>query len=314
MQPTIDIDNLRIDAADGSPGLAVPHASASIAWRSLLALQPKLADLTVDGPDVIIARKANGELTVAGVPVPAHRTGSNAFTTWLLGQQRILLRDGTLRWRDAQRDAPEIAFKRLKLATLNDGARHRLALTAPADGDVLHGPLDVRADFRHEPLTAMGAPANWTGRVYVSSGPVDLPMLARYVKMPFAVYDGRIENRIWLNFARGQLQTANGDLTGGNIALRVRATQPRLDLPVARFAWTIDKKDTTYTLNLSDLRAELGQPSLEDGTTVARLLTMQTLTGTYRPASVNKGLLFRIAGEQIDLGILAEFARTLPLP
>jgi uncharacterized protein (TIGR02099 family) len=314
MQPTIDIDNLRIDAADGSPGLAVPHASASIAWRSLLALQPKLADLAVDGPDVIIARKANGELTVAGVPVPAHRTGSNAFTTWLLGQQRILLRDGTLRWRDAQRDAPEIAFKRLKLVTLNDGARHRLALTAPADGDVVHGPLDVRADFRHEPFTAMGAPANWTGRVYVSTGPVDLPMLARYVKMPFAVYDGRIENRIWLNFARGQLQTANGDLTGGNIALRVRATQPRLDLPVARFAWTIDKKDTTYTLNLSDLRAELGQPSLEDGTTVARLLTMQTLTGTYRPASVNKGLLFRIAGDQIDLGILAEFARTLPLP
>ncbi|WP_250450347.1 YhdP family protein [Caballeronia sp. ATUFL_M2_KS44] len=314
MQPTIDIDNLRIDAADGSPGLAVPHASASIAWRSLLELKPKLADLTVDGPDVIVARNAKGEVTVAGVPIPTHRTGSNAFTTWLLDQQRIVLRGGTLRWRDAERDAPEIAFKRLRLAILNDGVRHRLALNAPADGDVLHGPLDFRADFRHEPFTTMGAPANWTGRLYLSTGPVDLPMLARYVKMPFAVYDGRIENRIWLNFARGQLQTANGDLTGGRIALRVRATQPRLDLPVARFAWTVDKKDTTYTLNLSDVRAELGQPALDDGTPVARLLTMQTLTGTYRPPSVNKGLLFRIAGDQVDLGILAEFARTLPLP
>ncbi|MDR5810864.1 AsmA-like C-terminal region-containing protein [Caballeronia sp. LZ019] len=314
MQPTIDIDNLRIDAADGSPGLAVPHASASIAWRSLVELKPKLADLTVDGPDVIIARNANGELTIAGVPIPARRTGSNAFTTWLLGQQRILLRDGTLRWRDAKRDAPEIAFKRLKLAMLNDGARHRLALNAPADGDVLHGPLDFRADFRHEPFTAMGAPANWTGRAYLSTGPVDLPMLARYVKMPFALYDGRIENRIWLNFARGQLQAATGDLAGGNIALRVRATQPRLDLPVARFAWSVDKRDTTYTLNLSDVRAELGQPALDDGTPVARLLTARTLTGTYRPASVNNGLLFRIAGDQVDLGILAEFARTLPLP
>ncbi|WP_250533051.1 AsmA-like C-terminal region-containing protein [Caballeronia sp. AZ10_KS36] len=314
MQPTIDIDNLRIDAADGSPGLAVPHASASIAWRSLVQLKPKLADLTVDGPDVIAARNAKGEVTVAGVPIPTHRTGSNAFTTWLLGQQHILLRDGTLRWRDAQRGAPEIAFKRLRLTVLNDGVRHRVALAAPPDGDVLHGPLDLRADFRHEPFSAMGAPANWTGRVYVSTGPLDLPTLARYVKMPFAIYDGRVENRIWVNFARGELQSANGDLAGGNIALRVRAMQPRLDLPVARFGWTVDKKDGAYTLNLSDLRAELGQPALEDGTPVARLLTSRTLSATYRPAAVNVGLLFRITGDEADLGILAEFTRALPVP
>jgi len=75
LSPTLDIDNLSIDAADGSPGLAVPHASASIAWASLLHLRPKLADLTVDGPDVIIARNADGTLSVAGVPIPAQRTG-----------------------------------------------------------------------------------------------------------------------------------------------------------------------------------------------------------------------------------------------
>ena len=314
MQPTIDIDNLRIDAADGSPGLAVPHASASVAWGSLLHLQPRLADLTADGPDVIIARNAKGEVTVAGLPVPTQRTGSHAFMNWLLGQQRILLRDGTLRWRDAERGAPEIAFKRLRLAILNDGLRHRMALDAPADGDVLHGPLGVRADFRHEPFSAMGAPANWTGRLYLSTGPVDMPTLARYVKMPFALYDGRVENRIWLNFARGELQTANGDLVGGNIALRVRATQPLLELPVARFAWTVDKKDGAYTLALSDVRAELGQPALKDGTPVARLWSAQTLAATFRPPSVNRGQLFRVTGDQVDLGILAEFARALPLP
>lgn len=70
------------------------------------------------------------------------------------------MRDGTLRWRDAERAAPEIAFKRLHLAIVNDGTRHRLALKAPADGEVLHGPLDFRADFRHQPFSAMGAPAN----------------------------------------------------------------------------------------------------------------------------------------------------------
>ena len=314
LSPTLDIDNLSIDAADGSPGLAVPHASASIAWASLLHLRPKLADLTVDGPDVIIARNADGALTVAGVPIPTHRTGSNAFTTWLLGQDRILLRDGTLRWRDAQRAAPEIAFKRLHLAIINDGTRHRLALKAPADGDVLHGPLDLRADFRHQPFSAMGAPANWAGRLYMSTGPVDLPMLARYVKLPFQMYGGRINNQIWLNFAGGQLQNATGELTGANVALRVRATQPRLDLPIARFGWSIDRNDTEYTLNLRDLHAELGQPPLEDGTPVTRLLVSRSLTGTYRPPGVGKGQLVRLTGDSVDIGILAEFTRALPVP
>jgi uncharacterized protein (TIGR02099 family) len=313
--PTLDIDNLRIDASDGSPGLAVPHASASIAWNSLLHLQPRLADLTVDGPDVIIARDRNGRITVAGVPIPEHRTGSNAFTTWLLGQQRILLRDGTLRWRDAERAAPEVSFKRLTLAILNDGLRHRMAVKAPADGDVLHGPLDFRADFRHERFAAMGAPANWTGRLFISTGSVDLPTLARYVKLPFSLYKGRVENRIWLDFARGQLQTANGTLTGGDIALRVKPTQPLLALPIARFDWTAAKKNSTYSLDIADLHAELGQPPLgADDTPVARLLEARTLNAEFRPASKSEGQLVRIAGDQADIGILAEFMRALPLP
>jgi uncharacterized protein (TIGR02099 family) len=314
LSPTLDIDNLRIDAADGSPGLAVPHASASIAWGSLLHLRPKLSDLTVDGPDVIIARNPDGVLSVAGVPIPAHRTGSNAFTTWLLGQDRILLRDGTLRWRDAQRAAPEIAFKRLQFAIVNEGTRHRAALKAPADGDVLHGPLDLRADFRHQPFSAMGAPANWTGRLYASTGPVDLPTLSRYVKLPFQLFGGLINNQIWLNFAGGQLQNATGELTGSNIGLRVRATQPRLDLPIARFGWTIEKNDTEYTLDLRNLHAELGQMPLGDGTPVARLLISRALTATYRPPGVGKGQLLRLTGDTVDIGILAEFVRALPVP
>ncbi len=163
MQPTFDIDNLRMDTSDGQPGLVVPHASATISWSSLLHLAPVLSNLTVDGPDVIIARTADGELFVAGVPIPTRRKGNDAFMTWLLKQQSIVLRDGILRWRDAERGAPELALRRIKLLILNDGLRHRLALQAPADGQLLHGPLDFRADFQHEPFSAMGAAGELEG-------------------------------------------------------------------------------------------------------------------------------------------------------
>jgi uncharacterized protein (TIGR02099 family) len=314
LEPTFDIDNLRIDTSDGKPGLVVPHASASIAWRSLLHLAPVLSNLTVNSPDVIIARSTDGALSVAGVPLPTKRTGNNAFSTWLLTQQAVVLRDGTLRWRDAGRPAPELALRNIEVLVRNDGLRHQLALRAPADDTLLHGPLDFRADFRHEPFSTIGHPSNWTGKAYLSTGPVDLPILARYIKTPFVTYSGRFDNRIWIDFAGGKLQTAGGDLTGSNVALRVRPTQPRLDLPIASFGWTLALRDDEYTLHLDDLRAEFGQAPLADGTPVSRLLALRTLTGHFRPASVNHGLSFGVSGDLVDLGILTEFARALPLP
>ena len=314
LQPSFDIDNLRIDAADGTPGLAVPHASATIAWRTLFGPVPVLANLTVDGPDVVISRAADGAFSVAGVPIQAKHTGNDAFMTWLLRQQAIVLRDGTLRWHDGERSAPELALKRIKLAILNDGPHHRLALQAQPDGDLLHGPLDFRADFSTPRFSVFGRPANWTGQAYLSTGPVDMPKLSQYVAMPFATYGGRFDNRIWIDFASGKLQIAGGDLTGSDIALRVRPTQPRLDVPIANFHWDLGQQDDEYTLRLANLHAELGQPPLADGTPVSRLLAFHTLTGRYRAATLQRGQLFGVSGDVVDLGVLGEFARALPLP
>ncbi len=53
-----------------------------------------------------------------------------------------MLRGGTLRWRDATNGAPELALQDIRLAILNNGYDHRVALQAPAEGTLLHGPLD----------------------------------------------------------------------------------------------------------------------------------------------------------------------------
>ena len=61
-------------------------------------------------------------------------SGNDTLSTWLLRQQAIVLRGGVLRWRDAQHDAPELALRDIRIAILNDGYDHRLALQAPPDG------------------------------------------------------------------------------------------------------------------------------------------------------------------------------------
>ncbi|GAB2908279.1 YhdP family protein [Paraburkholderia jirisanensis] len=313
-QPGVEVTDLKIRARDGHVALTIPHATATVSWRSLWTFKPILSSLIVDQPDVLIERNGDGALSVAGVPLPSGHTGNDTFTTWLLRQQAMVMRGGTLRWRDARHDAPEIALQNIRLAILNDGLQHRFALQAPADGKVLFGPLDFRARFTHARLAAMGKPINWSGNAYLSTGPVDLPMLARYIDFPIETYAGRIDNAIWLDFAQGRIQTASGELAGSDIALRVKPTQPKLDVPTARFSWTLHQENREYTLALHNLHAEFGQQPLADGTPVIRTLAFSTLDGRFVMPSVQHGQLISISGDRVDLGILAEFSRALPLP
>jgi uncharacterized protein (TIGR02099 family) len=279
-----------------------------------VSFEPLLSSMIVEKPDVLIAREGDGILTVAGVPVPTTHTGNATLTTWLMRQQGIVLRGGTLRWHDATRNVPDLALHDIRLAILNDGYDHRVALQAPSEGTVLDGPLDFRAHFEHARGSQAGKPADWSGNAYLSTGPVDLPTLARYVNIPIATYAGRIDNAIWAHFAGGHLLSASGTLDGRDIALQVRPTQPRLNLPVAHFEWHASAQSRDYTLQLRDFRAELGQPPLDDGTPLIRTLAFETLDGRFRRQSVQHGELLSVSGDRIDLGILAEFLRALPLP
>ena len=313
-QPGLDITNLVIRDHDGKPALTIPHATATLSWRSLWQFHPALSSLIVDQPDVLISRGGDGVLSVAGVPVPTRHSGNDTLSTWLVRQQAIVVRGGVLRWRDAQRDAPELALRDIRIAILNDGYDHRLALQAPADGQLLRGPIDFRTNFKHARLSEIGAPVNWKGQVYVSTGPVDLPMLARYVKFPIETFAGRIDNAIWADFADGRMKAASGQLAGTDVALRVRPTQPKLLLPVAHFSWRLEADQGDYQLQLNDLHAELGQPPLDDGTSLTRILALSTLSGRFRTATQQRGQLLSVSGDRVDLGILAEFSRALPLP
>jgi uncharacterized protein (TIGR02099 family) len=313
-QPGLDVTNLVIRDHEGNAALTIPHATATLSWKSLWQFHPALSSLIVDQPDVLVSRNSDGVISVAGVPVPTGHSGNDTLSTWLLRQQAIVLRGGVLRWRDAQHDAPELALRDIRIAILNDGYDHRLALQAPPDGQVLHGPIDFRTHFRHTPLSAIGKPINWTGQVYVSTGPVDLPTLARYINFPIETYAGRISNAIWIDFADGRTKAASGRLTGMDVALRVRPTQPKLLLPVAQFSWHVEVEGDDYQLQLRNVRAELGQPPLEDGTPLTRTLVFSTLSGHYRMASQQHGQLLSVSGDRVDLGILAEFSRALPLP
>ncbi len=313
-QPGIKIDGLTIRSGNGQLALSVPHATAVLSWRSLTHLKLILSSLVVDQPDVLAERTANNTLFIAGVAVPPASSSDHTFTTWVLQQGVIVLRGGTLRWRDALRATPELRVAGLRATLLNHGATHKFALQAPANSTLLRGPLDFRVRFTHHPFAAIGKPSNWNGNAYLSAIAVDLPTLARYVELPLTTFSGRLDNTLWATFNNAHLSAAHGTLHGYDLGLRMHPAQPRLDLFDGRFAWDLSVKPQDYTLKLSQLHAELNQPPLSDGTSVTRAVALTTLTARYRAPTAEHGQLINLAGDRVDLNILNTFVRALPLP
>jgi uncharacterized protein (TIGR02099 family) len=314
LQPGVDITGLTIRDRNGEIALDVPHASVSLSWRSLLTFEPVLSSVVVEHANLLVERDAHGELFVAGIPVPVNNTDDATSATWLMHQQALVLRGGTLRWRDAISHAPDLEWHDLRGVLLNNGHDHRFALQASAQGTVLHGPLDIRAHFRHAFFSTAGKPQNWHGQAYLDTGPVDLPTLGRYVKLPIEAFAGRVDNVAWVHFAHGSITSAHGVADGLDVVLHARQGQPTLNLPFMHFTWQLGVVSNDYRLKLQDFRAELGQPPLADGTPLLRELAFHRFEGRYREASQQRGELIGASGDRTDLSMIAVLMRRLPLP
>ncbi len=315
LSPDVEIFGLTIRDRDGAIALSVPHASAVVAWRSLLHFEPTLVSLLVEHPDVLAMRHADGSFEVAGVPLKQGGDNKNQLAHWLFSQDTIVLRDGTLHWHDETRHVPDLAMRNIKLAIFNSGHAHRVGLQADGDGDVLHGPIDFRANFRNGVLTDPGVPESWLGRAYLNAQALDLPTLARYIDLPVEAYSGSVSARMTLAFSQMKLQSVEGELTGDALAIRANPQLAIIDAPALSAHIKLEHIDNVFELGLRNLSITLadGAP-LSDGTPVDRLLTIHRLDAAYRQPLPGHGQGFSIAGDLIDVGLLANFSRKLPLP
>jgi uncharacterized protein YhdP len=336
LQPGVDIEQLTIVDAHGVQALSIPHANAQVAWISIPRLQLVFSRLVVDAPDVLIERDASGSLSIAGVRLAFTGRHDRAFPNWLLSQKAIILRGGTLRWRDALREAPELALRDIRFALLNDGRTHQIGLQAQPDGNVLHGPLDFRADFRSATFGQPGDASSWIGTAYATAGPLDLRTASHYMALPVTVDAGSVAGRVWLDFGGGRLTQARGALSGHALALQLTKDRPALSLPAAELHYNLAQDDDGATLNIHDLMLEFGgEPPLYDGTPVLRRLDIERLSAAYQGPNIGRrgvraasgasnsaasgaiaahGERFSIDGDAMDVGLLADIARTLPLP
>ncbi|WP_287496107.1 YhdP family protein [Pandoraea sp. CB10b_02] len=290
------------------PGLTLHRLDAVLSWTSLLHLDLRLSDLTLYQPDLTVERLADGSVLVAGLPISGNTGASNTQAAdWLMRQARVVVRGGTVRWRDATRDVPELVVTQVNAMLRNRGFEHRFGLQATPPAGMV-APLDIRARFTSPLFTRPGEVERWRGQVYAELGTLDLSALARYVDLPGKDSRGRVAARAWVDFDSGALIGATLRAAGENTSVQLAddlppltfdATGGRIDLTRAGA-----QADAGWNLRARDLTLQAaGRPTLD----------VPDLRGSYAPGSQEHGQRMTLAGQRFDIGAAMALVPSLPI-
>ena len=67
---------------------------------------------------------------MAGLPISQGTGDSSAATDWLFSQGEVVIREGTVRWNDEMRGAPELSLQKVDVVLRNGNWRHSLRVDA----------------------------------------------------------------------------------------------------------------------------------------------------------------------------------------
>lgn len=226
LRPHLRLNGLRIADREGRPALSFDRVEAVLGWSSLLHLDLRLYRLEIDAPQLSMRREANGQIFVAGLPLKRDDGGDSRLSDWVLAQGQIVIRDATLQWDDALRQAPTLVLNKVNLNLKNSGRRHRIGLTAEPP-PALAARIDVRGDFRGSDLAALDT---WKGHLYAELDYADLAVWRHWIDYPISLPRGSGGVRLWLDFAKTQVSAVTADLALADVQIRLGRELPMLDL------------------------------------------------------------------------------------
>src|SRR5450755_3574237 len=125
--PQVELRDVRVLDAEQRVALTLSRVVAAISARSLLAFEPRFEQLLIDGPSLDIRRDAAGHIRVGGLDFGSNAAGAEgdgAAADWFFKQREFVIRAGTLRWIDEQRQAPPLVLAGVDLVVRNGLREH----------------------------------------------------------------------------------------------------------------------------------------------------------------------------------------------
>ena len=241
LSPTLIIENLAVRDQQDTVLLSLPHAFASVSWRSFLDWDVRFNRLEINGVALSIARDSDGVFTVAGMKLDAqHDTHTTIntdtpFVQWLLRQGKVLVQDATIRWTDQFRSAPELTFTGVDLVLNNGLLTHRFLLNAQLP-DKIGQRVELIVQTNHL-ITQIASSTKREAEIYLEIQDLEPQSLSPWLGVPKLA--GRFSSRVWIDVLNGKL---------GHTILEIAGNKPGFEF---------SDDSTQVSTKLSALRADI---------------------------------------------------------
>jgi uncharacterized protein (TIGR02099 family) len=303
--PALELRDVRLLDAEQRPALRLPRIAAAFSPRSLLSLELRFEQLLIEGAQLDVRRDRAGRIFVAGLDFSRAERGSDdgALRDWFFHQREFVVRGGSVRWIDEQRDAPPLALNGVELVVRNGLLHHDLRLDATPDA-AWGERFSLRGRFTQRLLGRSGDWRGWSGSAFADLPHVDVRELRRHVDLPFELSEGEGVLRAWLEIAEGTPRSATVDLALRSVSLRLAHKVDPLDFEQVEGRLVAHRTDTGGSLALQRFGFVTGDGIRWPAGDLA-------LSWRQRAGEPIQGGEF--SAQRLDIGLMAQVASRVPL-
>ncbi|WP_426344439.1 YhdP family protein [Pseudoduganella sp. R-32] len=316
LRPQLILGDVVMRDARGQQALHLPSVSATLSWWSVPAGGLRFESLEFHRPEVAVRREADGKLYAAGIYIDLEKKGDGKSADWLLSQREVVVRDGRIVWTDLQRGSAPLQLENVTALMLNKWRRHQFAFKATPPA-AMAAPLDVRADFSHQPFSRISDVKHWKGEVYAELRHADLAGWKPYLPGKLDVQSASGGVRAWLSIDNARPAAITADVALDNVVATLGKDLPQLDVAALRGRVTASEE------HAATLVATPGTPAAITRSLELKDVTLRTRDGVElapttasarHVTAAQQPSWTEVKAAALDLEILSELATRLPLP
>lgn len=253
--PVFVFENVRLPAQEGAAPLQIGRVELSVdVLASLASRNLRARQLLVSGIDLRLTMEQDGKVRLTGLDALGSASGAqrkpplNALLDLVYRQKRLVVEDA--RGELVLPDMPPVAVRDLAVAIVSSGSTHRVALRAQhADKPVS---IDVRVVVEGDPHSL----AELKGDAYVHLDVAEAdPWINAALPASWQISALRGDVEAWLSLDRGAVRSAALALDMDELALAGDALDGSLILDNATATASLSRHNSSYQLQLADLRA-----------------------------------------------------------